>query len=153
MEIFGLMILLSVLGGTIYLPAREDWNKTFQRAAQIMRANMTGKAIQPQLGTKPPASATHELAVWQAQFDGKSASKEILLADKNYHTIIRSWNELNDNRMEGVTERWYWECSCEVKEHRKTAEASKNAARRHLKLYGGRNEEGVKNEGWLRGVK
>lgn len=147
MEIVAMAIL--ALGALVYIPAREEWNKLFIRAAQIGRANLGSKSsrLGLEFQSKPVSNA---LAVrdWQAEYEGK---KELAIVNKEYHVIVRSWNEINDNYYDGVEERWFWECACGEKQHRKNKEAGKNSARRHLELMGGRNEEGVRDENWLRG--
>jgi hypothetical protein len=149
------MIVLAGGGATIYLPAKDEWNKTFARAAMITRANLGSKKDKLELemlDTMPLSGDKEALEIWQAQYEGRK-STELVIANKNAHVIVKSWNELNDDRHEGIQERWFWECSCGIKEWRKLPESSKNAARRHLKLYGGRNDAGVKDQGWLRGVR
>lgn len=146
---FGTVLGIGGLGALVYIPAKDDWNKLFARTAQIARANLGTKSsrLGLEFQSKP---VSNELAVrdWQAEYEGK---KELAIVNKEYHVIVRSWNEINDNYYDGVEERWYWECACGEKQHRKNKEAGKNSARRHLELMGGRNEEGVRDENWLRG--
>lgn len=159
MEFFAVMVFLTVIlggaGSAVYFPARDEWNKTFARAAMITRANLGSKRDQQmlQISASIPADTSDEKAMeaWTNAYTGKTT--DLVLASENIHTIVKSWNELNDDRHEGIQERWFWECSCGTKEWRKLPESSKNAARRHIKLYGGRNAEGVKDQGWLRGVR
>lgn len=137
------------LGTLIYRAAKDDFDALFKRAAQITRANLGSKTARLGLdfNHKPTSNA---LAVrdWEAEYTGR---KELAIATGNLHTIVRSWNEINDNYYDGVEERWFWECACGEKQHRKNKEAGKNSARRHLELMGGRNEQGVRDEGWLSG--
>lgn len=145
----GTVLGIGGLGTLVYLPARDDWNKLFQRAAQIGRANLGTKSSRMGL-TFQSKPASNELAKrdWEAEYQGK---KELALANQDFHVIVRSWNEINDNYYEGVEERWFWECACGEKQHRKNKEAGFNSARRHLQLMGGRNEQGIRDENWLRG--
>jgi len=146
---FGTLLSVGGLGGLIYVKAKDDWNALFKRAAQIGRANLGTKSARLGLEfQKKPIS--NELAVrdWEAEYQGK---KELAIANREFHVIVRSWNEINDNYYDGIEERWFWECACGEKQHRKNKEAGRNSARRHLELMGGRNEEGVRDEGWLRG--
>lgn len=159
MEFFALMIFLTVVcggGGTlVYRSAKDEWDQTFRRAAMITRANLGSKRDKQalEIASSIPSDTSDKKAMeaWTNAYTGKT--KDLVLVDANIHTIVRSWNELNDDRHEGIQERWFWECSCGTKEWRKLPESSKNAARRHIKLYGGRNEDGVKDQGWLRGVR
>jgi hypothetical protein len=146
---FGTIFGIGGLGALVYIPAKDDWNKLFARAAQIGRANLGSKnsRLGLEFQSKP---VSNQLAVrdWQAEYEGR---KELALVNQEFHVIVRSWNEINDNYYEGVEERWFWECACGEKQHRKNKEAGRNSARRHLELMGGRNEAGVRDEGWLRG--
>lgn len=153
--IIGFALFLGITGGVtglgtlIYKAAPEDWNQLFKRAAQVGRANLGSKSsrLGLEFQSKP---VSNELAKrdWEAEYTGK---KELAIATGNLHVIVRSWNEINDNYYEGVEERWFWECACGEKQHRKNKEAGRNSARRHLELMGGRNEQGVRDENWLRG--
>lgn len=146
---FGTIFGIGGLGTLVYKAAPEDFNKLFARAAQIGRANLGTKSsrLGLEFQSKPIGN---ELAKrdWEAEYLGK---KELAIANQEYHVIVRSWNEINDNYYDGIEERWFWECACGEKQHRKNKEAGRNSARRHLELMGGRNEQGVRDEGWLRG--
>jgi hypothetical protein len=146
---FGTLFGIGGIGTLVYRASPEDWNKLFARAAQIGRANLGSKSsrLGLEFQSKP---ISNQLAVrdWEAEYLGK---KELALVNKEYHVIVRSWNEINDNYYDGVEERWFWECACGEKQHRKNKEAGRNSARRHLELMGGRNEQGVRDENWLRG--
>lgn len=137
------------LGSIIYFPARKEWNLLFKRAAEIGRANLSLPSKRQNLEFK----STKELNRiakddWEAQYEGK---KELALANEVYHTIVRSWNEVEDNYYDGNTEKWFWECQCGLKEFRKNKDAGRNSARRHIELMGGRDENGIRNQGWLTG--
>lgn len=142
-------------GRAIYRSSPDEWNKTFARAAFVIRSNLGGKDngnVMITQGMSKSAKNAIELANFQNTLEGKQAAKELVLADKSLHVIIGSWNELHHNYMEGNEERWFWECNCGVKEHRKTKEAAKYAAQKHIRVFGGRDENNVKEVGWLKRV-
>lgn len=153
--IYMLPVLLTVAGLTVYLPARQDWNETFKRAALVARANLGSTkskkvlaeeklALNPYTG---PEGDDEAKAQWEAKFTGQ----ELMLINKDEHRIERSWNQLEKSEYDTHPHpRWWWECSCGEKESRKTKDASKQSAKRHLLLYSGRNKDQVKDVGWLR---
>lgn len=154
---FYVILPVLIIGGVVgtFKAAPTEMSDLVKRGALIARANLGSAksktvlakeklALNPYTGDKDDKQA---LAAWQSQFDGK----ELVLLSKDNHRIINSWNELSENMYEDQPiERWYWECNCGEKDWRKTKEASSNAARRHQKLYGGRDDAGVKDVGWLR---
>lgn len=148
-------LLTGGLGTVVYKSAPDEWRKTFARAAFVTRANLaikTGNApveVMASINAGTPNDQAIEL--WEQQYTGKG---EIMLVNKDLHYISKSWNELSspDSYSGYVNEQWWWECNCGEKEHRKNKEAAKNSARRHIQLYGGRNSEGVREQGWLRKV-
>lgn len=149
------LMLTIIMGSVVYFPARLEWNDTFKRAALITRSNLGSKSAKKELVQEQMALNPYEgdpgdkkaMALWEAQFEGK----ELVLADQNIHRIVNSWNELHQTAYDDQPkERWFWECSCGEKESRLVSEAARQAAKRHMKLYNGRNEEGVRNVGWLR---
>lgn len=140
----------------IYLSAREEWKKTFARAAFVLRANLaikTGRApleVTSNFSTVEGKQAA--LDAWEAEYTGKS---ELMLVNKNLHVIDRSWNDLSepDSYSGDIIERWWWECRCGESEYRKNKDAAKNSARRHIQLMGGRNAEGVRQVGWMGSIR
>lgn len=147
--------LLAIMCGVVYLPARVEWNDTFKRGALIARANMGSKKskkalAQEKLALNPrPEGDNNAVAVaeWTAKFTGQ----ELVLLVEDDHRIVKSWNELKQTEYSPQPEvRWFWECACGEKESRKTKDAAKQSARRHMILYQGRNKDLVKDQGWLK---
>lgn len=153
--VFLFVFLPVILGSVVYFPARLEWNDTFKRAALIAKANLGSNksqavlaeekmALNPYIGDPDDKVA---MAVWESQFTGK----ELMLVTKDAHTIVKSWNALEQTPYdEFPVERWYWECACGESESRKVKEASKAAAKRHLALYKGRNKDDIREIGWLK---
>lgn len=159
--------MLMVIGGVGYKSltprTKLEVDATIKRAAMVTRANLGSTkaktklvvekaALDPYTGAADDERAKAE---WTAKFSGQ----ELVLLNKNAHTIVKSWSELYQSKEShpgyAVKEpevRWHWECSCGETESRKTTDAAKMSAKRHVKLFGGRDDAGIKDHGWLRGV-
>lgn len=150
-----LPLLVTTVLGIVYVPARLEWNDTFKRAALIAKANLGSRkaeevltrekiALTPYIGD--PDDKVAKLA-WESQFSGK----EIAVINKDAHYIAESYNKLVQGPYDDhPIERWFWKCACGEAEDRKSPDAAKQSAKRHLALYRGRNSDHVKDQGWLK---
>lgn len=148
-----LMVIGVGVGGAFHV-APKEMSDLVKRSALVARSHLGSSkaktvlvkekmALDPYTGAKDDKKA---LAEWQSKFDGK----ELMLVAKDAHRIVNSWNELVDDMYDGLIEKWWWECACGEKEDRKTKDAAKNAANRHIKTYQGRDDAGIRDYGWYR---
>lgn len=144
--IFGLLGS-GMLGGVIYLPARHEWNDTFTGVRDRMRSQIRAKnAVALSKNNTKAILNKQAIADWDSQYTGSTA---LVVIDPSVHGIVKSWEKLEEHHYDGYQQRWYWECLCGKSDYHLDKNKAKIQARSHIVLMDGRNEEGIRAEGWL----
>lgn len=151
----GLIALGGATGSAIYFPARKEWNETFRRAAKTAGTNLGiggRKNEQSSLGAPQSKKEIEQMftAGWTEEFNGGSA---VAVIDKNRHVIVKSWSAIKETYDSGQQERWHWQCSCGETDSHVVKQTATYHAIRHVTLWQGRDEKGVKENNWHKTAK
>lgn len=128
MAVLGVVGLLGLVGGGMYLADPKGWQATIKRVSRTFRANLEAGRKTKAVG-RPEDIIKGELEEWDAEFQGKSLAP---VKPKVFvHEIVETWF----SPYADIGVEHYWKCSCGNRGKRWVESLARQDSKEHVKTY------------------